>query len=165
MRPLTQELLQELFDYRDDGTFTWKASPCRRIPAGAVAGTTEPNSRGYMRVKIEGKEYTTHRLVYLYHHGELPEIVDHINRIKDDNKIENLRGATRCQNAWNVEGSPDAKVSSKGITYRRGKPKPWVAELRHNGRRVLHLSCKTRAEAEQAVKEMRRIMHGEFAVH
>ena len=71
----------------------WRAAR-RKIKVGAIAGTLYPNC--YRYVTINRKRYCEHRLAWLYVYGKWPEdMVDHINGIKDDNRIENLREATR----------------------------------------------------------------------
>jgi hypothetical protein len=58
------------------------------------------NSLGYVQIKISGKLYHAHRLAWLYVYGYMPEKeIDHINRIRDDNRIANLREATSQLNS------------------------------------------------------------------
>jgi hypothetical protein len=156
---LDQARVKELFDYKEDGTLYWKIPLNKSTKIGDKAGTKNPNDKGYIRVKINGYEYAIHRLIYLWHTGESPTVVDHIDHNRQNNRIENLRAATHGHNSWNAVLRQDAKIKVKGVTYRPGKRKPWIAELRVNGKRVLHLSCYTLDEAERAVKEARRAYH------
>ena len=58
---------------------------------------------GYKIVKIKGKQYKEHRLVWFLYHGRFPKKeIDHINRIRNDNRIENLREVTREENIKNT---------------------------------------------------------------
>jgi hypothetical protein len=69
-----------------------------------VAGSKHPT--GYIRIKINNKLYLLHRIIYeKYHNIELKpyQDIDHINNIRDDNRICNLRLATRSQNQQNVK--------------------------------------------------------------
>lgn len=69
-----------------------------------VKGT---NRNGYLRMQIDGKFYSVHRLVYETFFGEIPEgmVIDHINGIRDDNRIENLRCITQSENAMNAQSN------------------------------------------------------------
>lgn len=165
VRPeLTQAYVRKLFAYNDDGYLVWRVGLNRATKVGDVAGT-RPNKDdiyGYIKVKVHGFEYAVHRLVFLWHTGESPEVVDHIDHNRQNNRIENLRAATFADNSRNALLRSDAQIRIKGVTYRAGKRKPYVAELRVNGKRVLHLSCFTLEEAEQAVREARRVHHKGF---
>jgi len=86
--------------------------------------------------------------------------VDHINTIKADNRIINLRLATPTQNQQNKSG---CGVYPKGVTWRDRKEKPWQAKIRVNGER-LHLgSFETMEEAAKTYQEASEKYHGEFA--
>jgi hypothetical protein len=76
---LTQERVRELFDYHEDGYLIWKIS-VSNVRKGDIAGC--PNKAGYLRVRFDGKLYYIHRLIFLYHKGYLPRMIDHDNRIK-----------------------------------------------------------------------------------
>jgi len=99
---LTQEILKELLIYNPDtGIFTRKTSPARRVKVGDTAGSID--GRGYLNIVIEYKKYKAHRLAWLYMYGSLPQSrLDHKNRIKIDNRINNLREATNSENCRNV---------------------------------------------------------------
>lgn len=159
---LTQAQVRRLFAYHDDGYLVWRVALNKATKVGDVAGTKAKNDKGYLRIKINGWEYAVHRLVYLWHTGESPPVVDHIDHNRINNKIENLRAATLSDNSRNAVLRSDAQLKVKGVTYRPDKRKPYIAELRVNGKRVLHLSCYTLEEAERAVREARRIHHREF---
>ena len=66
-------------------------------------------------MKIKGKLYRVHRLVYAYFYGYFPVEIDHINRIRDDNRIENLRETDRIHNVLNTTGVPNAITGEVGI--------------------------------------------------
>lgn len=86
--------LRRRFTYRN-GELRRKAHGTRKKKTGSV------NSNGYHRVKIDGKSYYTHHLVFAFHHGRWPIEVDHSNRNQLDNRIENLREVTRKENQAN----------------------------------------------------------------
>ena len=159
---LSRAEVRLLFAYHPEGYLIWRMPLNKATKVGDKAGTLSPNDKGYLRVKVRGYEDAIHRLVYLWHTGESPPIVDHIDHDRQNNRIENLRAAGTKENSWNAVLRQDAKVRVKGVTYRPGKKSPYVAELRVNGKRVLHKSFQTLREAERAVKEARRAYHKGF---
>jgi hypothetical protein len=75
------------------GLLYWKASPNNRKVSGSIAGTLTNN--GYLRVGIDGRQHSAHRLIWLLVHGEWPPAcINHINGVKDDNRIANLEMIT-----------------------------------------------------------------------
>jgi len=93
---LTQEKLKELLAYDSEtGLFKWCVRVGKRIHVGSIAGHLDEIS-GYIRITVQGKIYQAHRLAWLYVHGYFPETdVGHINKVRHDNRIENLREASR----------------------------------------------------------------------
>lgn len=67
---------------------------------GKTAGRTDSN--GYRRLSVNNKFYSEHVLIWIYHYGIIPEHleVDHINGIRDDNRIHNLR---LIPHVWNMQ--------------------------------------------------------------
>lgn len=96
---ITQQQLQNLYDYVD-GQLKFKHSRGKR-KTGSYAGSIKPD--GYWRVYINGKGYYLHRLIWMYHYGYFPNEIDHIDRNKSNNTIENLRAVTHKENqAWMI---------------------------------------------------------------
>lgn len=97
----TQEYLRETFLYDPTtGRLLRKKKQRGNAPAGSPAGWLQPN--GYIRMCVKGQHYQSHRLVWMYFHGAMPDgVIDHVNGIKSDNRIENLRDVTQAQNAQN----------------------------------------------------------------
>jgi HNH endonuclease/AP2 domain len=159
--PLTQERLKELFDYDPvAGQLIWKFS-IGLAKAGDEFGTTK-DWKGYLRNGIDGEYYFVHRVVWLYHYGSWPTVqIDHINGIKDDNRIENLREATPSQNKCNTPVRRDSASRIKGV-HQDKRTGRWRAYINVDGKRV-HLGFfATKAEAaEKRLKASH--LHGEFA--
>lgn len=91
------------------GLFTWSVDVSSKCKAGMVTGS--PGNDGYLRIGYKGKYYKAHRLAWEIHNGPIPKgfIVDHKDRVRDNNKLSNLRLATRQQNSRN---SPDRRRKS-----------------------------------------------------
>ena len=170
--PITAQELRDLLSYDPStGNFTWKPRPVRiefirtdlanntRL-AGRVAGTT--HCRGYRHIKIDGREYKAHRLAWLYIYDRWPRNeIDHINGDPGDNRIRNLREATRWQNMANRQGArTDSLLGVRGVTRVKSR---FEARLRVHGKHVQVGTFATVAEAEAAVKAKRQELFGEFA--
>lgn len=126
MSELTQDLLKSLLTYDPDtGVFTWVRPTSTRLRVGQVAGRM---NGGYISIRICGREYGAHRLAWLYIHGIWPDKdIDHINRDRSDNRIENLRAATRAENLQNRDYT--------GVYWYARRSK-WRVNIRANGKRM-----------------------------
>jgi hypothetical protein len=102
----------ELFDYVD-GKLLWKFNR-GRVKVGDEAGAIIPNGRLY--VQVDGKKYLVHRVIWFLHYGECPPFLDHIDGNPLNNHIDNLRPATKSQNAMNRKVRKDSATGVKGIT-------------------------------------------------
>ncbi len=104
----TRERLLDLFDIDvEAGSIVWKRSQ-GRAGAGEIAGSR--CSTGYRRIFVDSTEYKTHSVIYFVAHGEWPSLVDHINGVRDDNRIANLRAADRGANARNRHKYKESKL-------------------------------------------------------
>src|SRR5687768_770720 len=113
---LTAEKLRELMDYNPDtGVFLYRKRRGRRS-AGLEAGSIV---KGYRLISL-GKQYSAHRLAWLYVYGEWPAgDLDHINCVRDDNRIANLREATDSQNNANRTLAPKNSSGFKGVCWNK----------------------------------------------
>ncbi len=146
---LTQRRLKELFFYdQDTGLFT-------RIKSvkGNAAGTLSncKNVKGYVQIMIDYKNYTAHRLAWLYINGRWPhEQIDHINRLKDDNRIANLKEVNNSENQLNIDVR---KHNTSGFTgvVKNSKTNKWVAQIIRNKKRYHLGSYNFAHDAAEAV--------------
>lgn len=140
-----QEVLHLLFDYDPaTGVFVWKMGRC----AGRIAGFI--NAHGYTYIGVDGAYYYAHRLAYVYIHGDVLDNktdIDHINRNRSDNRITNLRTATRSQNCANSENRKKKDGLPRGV-YRDGSR--YRAAIRVNRRRIHLGNYCTSEEAKNA---------------
>lgn len=99
-----------------------------------VAGSITDN--GYVVISTDTKHYYAHRLAWLYTYGKLPDsLIDHINGIKHDNRMVNLREANKSQNAFNTGVKSTNKSGYKGVSW-RSQNKKWIAHIRISGKSV-----------------------------
>jgi hypothetical protein len=153
--------LNKMFDYKD-GQLYWKKGSRNGIKPGTKAGVY--HSSGYLVIRIFGKRYRTHRLIFMMHHGQYPVCVDHIDGNKLNNHIENLRGCDHNQNMHNRKISSNNKSGIKGIIWHKSAKK-WWPQLMINSKR-LNLGMYDDLElAELVIKEARNLYHGDFARH
>lgn len=158
---ITQELVNNLFDYKD-GTLYWKNPSSKRMKKGQVAGRL--GIRGYIETNINYKKYKNHRIIFLMFNGYLPKIVDHIDNNRLNNRIENLRAATMSQNLQNAKLSKANKSGIKGVFLEKDK-NTWGAAIMVNGITKRIRGIKSLELAELVAQELRLKYHGEYANH
>ena len=131
---LTQQKLKELlYYYPETGVFT-RLQDRRAVKKGSVAGSY--NTKGYLKIRIDSKAYLAHRLALLYMTGEFPpDQVDHINRIKDDNRFANLRLVSNLENCHNQSIHKHNTSGITGVCWHKRKKK-WTAYIWVNNKRI-----------------------------
>lgn len=162
MADLTAERLRELLDYDPEtGVFTWRVRRGSTAQKGTKAGCH--CAYGYTVIRIDDRLHRANRLAWLYMVGEWPsEHVDHINRVRDDDRWSNLRLATNAQNCANAARSKNNKSGFKGVYWGRREQK-WIAKITPN-RKQKQLGCFDRVEdAAEAYKRAAIEYYGEFA--
>ena len=154
------EILRGIVTYDPKtGYMHWKEDHkyFKSIRAGDIVGRTS-NKNGYRSTSINGKQYYQHRLVWLYVYGEWPKSdLDHINGIREDNRIENLRLATKSQNAHNKK---KFRNNTSGIVgaYRHYSG-TWYSSIMVEGKSKYLGSFKTAEEAGAAYAKAKRELH------
>ena len=134
-KKLTQTEAKRLFNYnRETGVITRAVDSGRygRFKKGTVPGYEDKN--GYVQIRINGRLYSAHRLIWLMEYGYFPEqSIDHINQNTKDNRIENLREVSTSCNLRN-RGNPINNTSGvKGVHWYSPANK-WKAQIQYNGK-------------------------------
>ena len=121
----------EVFEY-NAGKLYWKVSVARCVKAGAEAGSL--NSGGYLQFMYQRKTYKVHRIIWCMVHGSIPEgmQIDHINGVRDDNRIDNLRLVTRVVNNRNRKQGSNNTSGVNGVSWAKRDGK-WLAHITLNG--------------------------------
>ena len=159
---ISYEEVHRLFEYRD-GKLYWKETIGRRVPVGHEAGRAHYIT-GRRSVGIRGKKYPNHRIIFLMHHGYMPEQIDHIDNDCTNNRIENLRAATHAQNMANRGMFNNNRSGHKGVSWNKNAQK-WCARIGIDGKSI-HLGLfDLISDAAAAVIDARNDYHKEFANH
>jgi len=159
MQTLTAERLREVLDYDPErGVFTWLERGPGRSLSREPGGLTP---RGYRFIMIDGERIYAHTLAWLYVHGRWPaEHVNHKNGNLSDNRLCNLREATRAEISWSARPRRDSRSPLKGAQTFEGR---WRSGIVINGK-TIHLGLfDTPEEAHAAYCEAARLYHGAFA--
>jgi len=139
------------------GLFTHKVNGHKRS-AGAVTGRID--TKGYVRIRLLGYEFKAHRLAWLLTYGLWPTAeIDHINGIKSDNRICNLREANRFLNMQNQRvAKSDSLTGILGVTFHK-RDGIFTARIRHEGKLIHIGSFKDKESASAAYLSAKRKLH------
>jgi len=172
MTTLTQEEAHRLFEYRD-GVLFWRERPRSDFKtdlawkqwnpkhAGKIAGCW---SGHHVTVAINRVHQPLARVIFLWHHGYVPEIVDHADCNPKNNDISNLRAATKADNQRNAGMYAHNKSGIKGVCWHTAAKK-WMAQIKVNGiKKYLGIYADIEL-AELVAQEARRKYHGKFSNH
>ena len=118
---------------KNDGLFTWKKAPSYKVKANTLAGCI--NKDGYWQIVFKSKTYLAHRLAWFFIYNEWPDIIDHKNRNRIDNRINNLKNVNHSANNKNTKLPKDNKSGVIGVRLTPNKKK-WLAVIGVNGRKI-----------------------------
>ncbi|EJK6151450.1 HNH endonuclease [Salmonella enterica] len=155
--------IRDLIDYNpENGVLTAKVNFSGR-QAGSVIGSQ--TWQGYYAFSLFGKKCFAHRLAWLLHYGEWPsQPIDHINGIKTDNSIRNLRLCSLSQNQFNKPTQKNNTTGVKGVYWNK-RDKRYVASVQFNGKKYSAGHHKDIDSAKEAVMKLREKLAGEFTNH
>jgi len=142
------------FEYNQDGTLFWKEGHGSKKKFDRVGSV---DRHGYLQVHIGEHNVFVHRIIWFMHHGTYPDQIDHINRDRTDNRIENLRAADNSSNQRNVGLRKDNSTGHKGIHIADGK---YLARIRFKNVRHYLGVFKTLEEAVQAYRDKEVELYG-----
>lgn len=156
---LTQEIVRDLFNY-SDGNLIRKTKTAQKTKIGEVAGGHHGD--GYYKLRVCGKKYFLHRIIFLWHHGFMPECLDHIDGNQSNNRIENLRAATMSQNCMNKKLQKNNTTGVRGVHLDK-KCGRFVASITVLRKRVVLGYFENLEDASNCYSEKVRQFHGEFS--
>jgi hypothetical protein len=167
---ITYEELMERLSYNPEtGIFIWHNRKLTKPQdktwnkkfAGKSTGYIRHN--GYQIINISGREYACSRLAWMITYKKWPaNEIDHINGIRSDNRIANLRAATRSENASNRNLQSNNTTGFKGV-WKRKNMNSWVATIQKCGQKIRLGSFDSPEKAGEAYLRAVNDIHGEFA--
>lgn len=158
MADINHEELCRLLSYEPEtGLFTWLIKQGPRSPVGRIAGHL--NEEGYIRIRVAKQNFLAHRLAWFYVHKKWPErMLDHRNEDKTDNRIANLREASKSQNLQNKSAPNKGNKSGiRGVTAT--KFGTWLARISVDKKEICLGTFKTIEEAQAAYLAAKKRLH------
>ena len=148
--PSVEDLLNHLEYRRESGELYWKVPTGTKAKVGKKVGGI--NQEGYKYVKFKKTQHLAHRIIWkMEHREEPPEIIDHIDRVRTNNVITNLRAATQSLNQLNRDDRGHGASGVKGVTWDKNRKK-WSASIRINKETTFLGRFKNIEDAKQAYK-------------
>lgn len=138
---------------KSSGNFYWMENRANgKVKAGSLAGSK--TTKGYRQIRIFGKWYKCHRLVWLIETGDWPkDQIDHVNNNGLDNRFENLREVSNYQNCVNRRRK--SRSGSVGVYYDQ-KNQKWITGSFKDGKYLNLGRYTTREEAEKVYQEFNK---------
>ena len=147
--------------YYKEGALYWKIKRSHNAKVGDECGYR--SSTGYIIFEYENKCYTAHRVIWQLFNGEIPDglEIDHIDRDRSNNLVENLRLSTRKENAANSSLSKRNTSGFRGVSYDKRRSK-FFAQIVFNKQKQFLGYFETAEQASQAYNYSAEKLFGEF---
>ncbi len=154
---LTSNKLKEVASYDPETGLFFRLVKVSNVSAGNVL--PKPSRNGYFRMRIDGRLYYMHRLAWLYVNGAWPKnLIDHVDGIKTNNKIDNLREAAFFENFQNITIKSKAASGLRGAYLDKASGR-WQSKILFRGKRISNGYFDTAELAHAAYVEAKRRHH------
>ena len=169
------KMLRKLLNYNPEtGELTWKERTADMFATdGQMIGwnaryagkpaLTADTGRGYRQGGILGIRYRAHRVAWAMHYGEWPQVIDHENGVKDDNRIVNLRSVTQSENMRNAAMYDTNTSGHVGVYWNKGGSK-WVSYISQNSK-LVYLGSFTKKDDAIAARKAAEKKYGYHPTH
>jgi len=151
--------LHHLFECRD-GVLYWKNPKAHRCKVGDKAGSVDKD--GYIQVHLSGGRVPAHKIIWCMAYGEMPEMLDHINGDRADNRLSNLRVVTKRENNMNHAKRTDNKSGFTGVRWHKQRGK-WNARIKLDGKEISLGMYESFGEAVNARLKSEAELFGEYS--
>lgn len=161
---VTFEQVCRLFRYDPQtGKLFWRVKVAQRIHVGNEAGSIH-KATGYRKIKINHDSHQAHRIIWLMVYGSFPDFeIDHINGIRDDNRLINLRSVTHAMNCRNRGMQSNNTSGTMGISWCK-RSNQWLARIYVNGANK-HLGYYTNLQEAAIARKNAENAHGYHINH
>jgi len=157
---IIEEKIKHMLTYKDGFLFWNNRTGKMAHLNGRQAGSYD--SHGYLKVTVNHKVFAVHRVVFFLHYGWWPKQIDHKNRVRDDNRIENLRPCNYSGNRVNSKDSSNQSVYGKNISKHKITGK-YKVELSNLNKKIYFGYYDDLELAQLVASEARKKYYGEFA--